>query len=136
MGYVNIEDEILDVEVMQFGDHNFMVRDRNREWYVFQDENVAGEAAREYYKDMAENDPYEIICMVGRDTLIQWGLGRSAGSGYNQVSSLMEWLNLWLDTPEELFASYDGNILTGTVSKDVMNEVGIASKNVVFYRHN
>jgi hypothetical protein len=34
-------------------------------------------------------------------------MGQPAGPGSNQVSSLSEWLDLWLSTPEEQWAGYD-----------------------------
>lgn len=68
----------------------------------------AGEKAREYWADMVENDPQEFTCMVGEETLLKWALGQFAGPGSTQVQSLEEWLDLWLDTPEEQWASYDG----------------------------
>lgn len=80
-----------------------------RDYYVFPDSDVAGLEAREYWEDMARNDPSEFANMVGHDTLTQWGMGQPAGPGSTHVTSLSDWLDLWLDTPEEHFASYDGN---------------------------
>jgi hypothetical protein len=113
-----------------------MVSDGNREWYVFQDEEQAGKEAREYWLDMATYDQAEFVYIVGESTLVEWALGNLAGPGSTQVSSLEEWLDLWLTTPEEQWASYDGNVLDGTVSKEVMDELGFDEKEVVFYRHN
>jgi len=79
------------------------------EYMVFADTEDAGEQAREYWADMAENDPIEFACIVGEETLIQWGMGHFAGPGTTKVESLGEWLDLWLDTPEEHWASYDGD---------------------------
>lgn len=78
-----------------------------REFYIARDNTHAGEKAKEYWEDMAYNDPREFTCMVGEETLIQWGLGNCAGPGYSKVGSLHEWLDLWLDTPEEFFAQHD-----------------------------
>jgi len=77
------------------------------EFYLAEDTEQAGEEAREYWKDMADNDPQEFTHMVGEQCLIAWALGTYAGPGSTQVSSLSEWLDLWLDTPEDHFASYD-----------------------------
>lgn len=77
------------------------------EYYIFRDREQAGEAAREYWEDLAQDDPREFACLVGEETLVQWGFGNYAGPGSTQVKSLNEWLDLWLDTPEEHFASYD-----------------------------
>jgi hypothetical protein len=78
------------------------------EWHLFASTEDAGKAAREYWEDMAERDPTEFRHMVGDETLIAWALGRYAGPGHTRVASLTEWLDLWLDTPEEYFAGYDG----------------------------
>lgn len=79
------------------------------EYYLFEDNETAGQLARDYWEDMARNDPTEFRAMVGDDTLIAWALGEYAGPGTTQVSSLDEWLDLWLDTPEEHWASYDSD---------------------------
>ena len=79
----------------------------NEEYYIFRDREQAGEAAREYWEDLAQDDPREFACLVGEETLISWGLGNYAGPGSTHVKSLTDWLDLWLDTPEEQFASYD-----------------------------
>jgi len=77
------------------------------DFILFEDSEIAGEEAREYWEDMAENDSKEFVCMVGEETLVAWALGQYAGPGSTHVQSLNEWLDLWLDTPEEHFASYD-----------------------------
>ncbi len=135
MGYVAIDKEVEDVTVDNYGDVKYL-RDGNREWVVFQNREEAGEAARDYYLDMAKNDPEEFACMVGEKTLVAWGLGQMAGPGYVAVRNLQEWCDLYLDLPEEHFGSYDGTEYEGTVSLEVMEELGFAFKEVVFYRHN
>ena len=72
------------------------------------DVETAGNEHRDYYRDMARNDPDEFLCMVGRETLVSWALGQAAGPGYEKVHSLDEWLELLKDYPEEHFATYDG----------------------------
>ena len=77
------------------------------ECYVARSGEAAGEAARQYWKDMAEDDPEEFTCLVGVKTLVAWALGCLAGPGTAAVGSLEEWLDLWLDTPEEQWAGWD-----------------------------
>ena len=119
--------------------------DDGTDWYVFEDSEAAGIEAREYWEDMAENDPKEFACLVGEETLIQWGLGRSAGPGSTAVNSLQEWLDLWLNVPEEHFASYDGSERTCRMSKALMEELDFEHlryeengkhHEFVCYRHN
>ena len=78
-----------------------------QEFYLAENSEEAGEKAREYWENMAQDDPKEFTCLVGEKTLVQWGLGQYAGPGSTQVKSLSEWLDLWLNTPREHFASYD-----------------------------
>lgn len=95
---------------------------------VFKDSKEAGKAARARWEDMAKNDPKEFACMVGEKTLVAWGLGQSASPGSRQVSSLKEWLDLWLDTPEEEFAHYDGEENDVKISAALADEMGIKRK--------
>ena len=84
-----------------------IITENGEEYYLVESREEAGEAAREYWEDLAQDDPKEFACLLGTETLIQWGLGNYAGPGSTQAQSLSEWLDLWLDTPEEHFASYD-----------------------------
>jgi hypothetical protein len=98
------------VEIASINDYGYtnVELEDGTEWYLFEDIKAAGKAAREYWKDLAENDPTEFTRLVGEKTLVNWGLGRYAGPGSTKVKSLDEWLDLWLDRPEEHFAGYDG----------------------------
>ena len=78
------------------------------DYIVMPSSEIAGRMARERWEDTVDGDPEEFIAIVGEDTLIKWAMGRYAGPGSTQVRSLKEWLDLWLDTPEEEFATYDG----------------------------
>jgi hypothetical protein len=109
--------------------------EEGEEFYLAESSETAGEVARGYWKEMAEDDPKEFACIVGEKTLIQWGLGQWAGPGSTQVQSLEEWLDLWLDTPEETWASYDGTEREVTrVGKEIIEELGFVP--TVAYRHN
>lgn len=105
------------------------------EFIVATDHETAGEAARAYWESMAQDDPKEFACLVGTETLVQWGMGHHAGPGSTQVASMDEWLDLWLDTPEEHFASYDGNECDVTAcGEELAEELGFTPG--VAYRHN
>ena len=72
--------------------------------HVFKSEEEAGEYARQYWEDYVECECSEdVVNLLGAETLISWALGRSAGPGTSKVNSLEEWLDLYIDTPEEHF---------------------------------
>jgi len=104
MSNIRIDGEFVDARV----DGGYVVSEGRREWSVFASREDAGKEARGYWADMADNDPTEFRHMVGDESLVQWALGRYAGPGSTRVRSLDAWLDLWLDTPDEHFASYDG----------------------------
>ena len=106
------------------------------EWAIFETRESAGESAREYWEDMAQNDAKEFVCMVGEETLVQWGMGHFAGPGSTQVQNLEEWLDLWIDTPEEHFASYDGEEHDCRINNNLKEELGFSDKKNVCYRQN
>jgi hypothetical protein len=106
-----------------------------RDWYVDEDSETAGKRSRAYWKEMAENDPSELTCMVGEDTLVKWALNQYAGPGSTHVRNLEEWLDLWLDTPEEQWASYDSNESDVDFCSEALEEE-LGFKPTVAYRHN
>jgi len=141
-GWIIINDEYLRVEKIHNYGWTMLELEDKTEWYFFEDHDAAGEAAREYWADMAENDPSEFACIVGEQTLIAWALNQSAGPGSVQVHNLEEWLDLWLNTPEEQWASYDGEEIEGVcLSPRLCESLGVdydksAANTWVVYRHN
>lgn len=101
-----------------------------REFYIFSSSEIAGDVAREYWKDMAENDPREFTCIVGEKALIAWGLGQNYAPGSVGVNSLEEWLDLTSTVPEEHWASYDG------LEREFKCKHPDYSDYTVAYRHN
>jgi len=73
------------------------------ELHLFKDEEQAGEYARDYWKDFIEDDRASAIEILGAETLMAWALGDPAGPGTSKVNSLEEWLDLYLDAPDEHF---------------------------------
>ena len=65
----------------------------------------AGQYARDYWEDCIKGDRETAIEMLGTDTLLSWALGEAAGPGSSKVKSLEEWLDLYLDAPDEHFES-------------------------------
>ena len=104
------------------------------EFYIAENSTIAGEKAREYWEEL---DPEELTCIIGTDTLVAWALGQSAGPGSTAVNSLEEWLDLWLGTPEEHFATYDSCEYVLEISDKLQQELGWDTKSdCVAYRSN
>jgi hypothetical protein len=136
---IRIEGEWKKVESIEMGSYlpMLVMEVGGEEYYVAETHEKAGEAARQYWKEMAENDPKEFIVIVGEENLVAWGLGQLAGPGSTAVQSLEEWLDLYLDAPEEEFASYDGIELA--LNEDdtdgaLQGKLGFVPE--VAYRHN
>ena len=74
------------------------------EYLFFRTREDAGQYVRDYWEDYIDTEsPEEVIAILGAETLISWALGRAAGPGSAKVKSLKEWLDLYLDVPEEHF---------------------------------
>ena len=117
------------------GVHSITFGDDPREYIVAESAEVAGQAARARWAEMAEHDPAEFRCMVGDQALIAWALGQPAGPGSTKVTSLDAWLDLHLDTPEEEFAGYDGEHCdVERVGSELADELGFVP--TVAYRTN
>jgi len=90
--------------------------------YLFEDEEAAGEYARTYWQDCIEDDRETAIEILGTDTLLSWALGEFAGPGSSKVRSLSEWLDLYLDAPEEHFE--EGSFSVSAVGENVVEAMG------------
>ena len=66
-------------------------------YMIFENKEEAGEVAKKYFEDMAENNPYQLVDYVGVEQLIEWARGRG--------ETLTDWLEAWLDVPEEFYRS-------------------------------
>jgi hypothetical protein len=132
---ITIDNEKMEDVEVNTGSYLPMITFDNRDYYVAESTEAAGEAARQYWKELAESDPKEFACMVGEETLVNWALGQYAGPSSTQVKSLDEWLDLWLDTPEEEFAGYDGEeVEVNDADNELIEELGFTP--TVAYRHN
>ncbi len=109
-------------EVNNYGYLPLVVLENGEEWYIAPSRERAGEQARAYWRDLVE-DPQEAVAILGEETLISWGLGRLAGPGTTKVRSLQEWLDLWLKTPEECWAGYDGLEHACSINRHLRDEL-------------
>lgn len=139
---VRLDGSITEIDSLYSGGYLPNVDLGGEDYYIAADSKAAGEAAREYYQDMAEQDPEEFTCFVGEQTLLKWALGQPAGVGTVTVTSLNEWLDLHLKVPHETWATYDGQEQQLFISAALAEELGIDNSDgndwveVVAYRHN
>ena len=123
-------------EVHDYGYLPIVELEDGRDFYLARNSKEAGEKAREYWEEMAENDPEEFAALVGEKTLVSWALGQYAGPGSTKVQNLDEWLDLWLNTPEEQWASYDSQEKDCQINRNLAFELDFDGLKAVCYRHN
>lgn len=124
---VIIDGELEDVSSVFIHGYLPMVSIGNRDYYLAEDEESAGKAARKYWEDMANDDKKEFVAIIGEERLLQWAMNE--GDAYG-CSSLNDFLDLVETVPEEEFAGYDGNPLEASTTlgdaknvDDFINEV-------------
>ena len=119
MSFIKLDSEIAkkkfftiaESDVTSFDNHAVIsLKDEAGNWaaelFLFKNEEDAGQCARDYWEDYIDGETSEeIVAILGADTLIAWALGREAGPGSSKVKNLNEWLDLYLDAPEEHFDS-------------------------------
>lgn len=116
--FIIIDGETLSVNRICTGGYPPTIETDGGEYVLAESREAAGKAARDYWHELVTDYPLEAAGFFSEETLIAWALGQRAGPGTRKVSSLNEWLDLWLDTPEEHWAGYDG------VERDVTAPAG------------
>jgi hypothetical protein len=101
------------------------------EVWLFRSREEAGEWARQSWEDRIRDDPDEAATLLGAEVLIRWALGMPAGPGSSQVRSLNEWLDLWLETPEEELGE---EFEVVQVAEDLVERLGFVPR-VAYKRH-
>ena len=120
--------------IHEFGSLPEIETDEGEDFILALDSGDAGKAARDYWEDLAHNDPEEFTCIVGKENLVKWALGHWAGPGNVQVNSLNDWFELTESVPEEHFASYDGEERNVTRVGQLADDLGFTP--TVAYRSN
>ena len=79
------------------------------DYYIAETRDQAGNAAKQYWLDLAEHDQNEFAYLIGESTLASWAIGHKAGPGTYKADSFEDWLdNAVYENPQEQFATYDG----------------------------
>jgi len=102
---IKIDGEVYEVDKVYKGGQLPLLECGKMEFYVAADSEEAGEAAADYWRDMAKNDKKEFRCIIGDKRLLQWVMGESDSFG---ISSLEEFYEVTATVPEEQWAGYDG----------------------------
>ena len=74
-----------------------------KEIFLFKSNKEAGQYAREYWEECIHGDRETAIEILGAETLLSWAFGEAAGPGSVKTKNLEEWLDLYLDAPDEHF---------------------------------
>jgi hypothetical protein len=91
------------------------------QFYIARDSEHAGEAVKQYYRDMICDSPDEFKCIIGTETLISWGMGLWAGVARN----LEGWLSVMARIPERHWGTHDLTEYEITqVSQDIVDDLG------------
>lgn len=93
----------------------------SRDYYLAPSSEVAGEAVRDRWRDMKDNDKAEFRAIIGDERLIQWACGESDSFG---IDSFDEFLERVGDHPEEELASYDGSEREAEINLVLAEELG------------
>lgn len=91
-----------------------------QDYYVARDSEEAGEAVRQRWIDMKDNDKKEFRCLIGDERLIQWACDESDSFG---ISSFDEFLERVGDAPGEELASYDGEEREANINLPLAEEL-------------
>ena len=93
------------------------------ELYLFKDEEEAGQFARDYWEEYIDHESSDaIVEMMGAETLVSWALGKLAGPGSVKVRNLEEWLDLYLEAPDEHFES--GPFEVEAIGENIVEKLG------------
>ncbi len=119
---IKIEGELHGILETTTGGYLPMVKTDQGEYYLAESSEKAGEAAVDYWYDMANNDPKEFACIIGEERLVQWLTGSYDKFGINSIEDFYSEVE---SVPEEQFASYDGAELdvSDELSEDELKEV-------------
>jgi hypothetical protein len=111
------------------------IEDSREEYVLFDDAEEAGEAAADYWRELAQDDPKEFIAIIGEERLVKWALGQSDEYGINGLESFCE---VTATVPEEEWAKYDGveHETTVKLMQEKDDEGNPQELQVVAYRHN
>lgn len=132
--FLDIDGEFYPVIDMDNDSGLYLINTGEKSFYVAEDSYEAGQPVEEYWRYMASNDPDEFAEMVGRDSLVSWGLGQLAGPGSVKVRSLEDWFSMTAEHPAEHWGSWDGTESEVTLSAALFAELEWNDPEGVVYR--
>lgn len=135
---INGEEKVISSVELDYGGSGgtfVEIEDSQEEYVLFDDAEEAGEAAADYWRELAQSDPKEFAAIIGTERLVLWGMRQQDSYGIDGLDSFCE---VTATVPEEEWAKYDGVESDATVK--LMQEKDDEGKpqelQVVAYRHN
>ena len=95
-------------------------------FYLAKDSESAGEAAREYWEDVANEDPEELVALVGAAQIVSWAFG----VGQN----LSDWIDTQEQYPADQWSGWQEELTVNVCGRLLEEELGFIP--TVAYRHN
>jgi hypothetical protein len=92
------------------------------ELHLFKNMEQAGKDARDYWEEYVHGDRQMAIELLGVDTLMSWAYGELGGPGSVKVKNLEDWLDLYLENPDEHFES--GPFDIELIGENIVEELG------------
>ena len=103
-----IDNDILEVTEIYNTSYGKTFCSGGRKYRLFKHRDDAVDSVIDYYTNMANNEPDELVYLIGTECLIKWALGNYASLGYITTKNFTEWIEIVSNNPKELWASYDG----------------------------
>ena len=107
------------VELVSPGEYLPRIFIGNREYLVAESLEEAGEAATQYWKNLEAWNPDAFTWQVGEEAAALWEAGKKArpdrSPDRSRPLTFRQWLKLWKQHPEKLWASYDEKLVQAQV---------------------
>ncbi len=97
-----------------------------KDFYLARDSKAAGDALREYWEDMANDNPEELVALVGTKQIVSWAFGVG--------QDLSDWIDLKEENPADDWSGWQEELTVAVCGRKLAEELGFVP--TVAYRHN
>ena len=92
MASIRIDGDIYNDVTVSTGGYLPMVEDGSSDWYVAEDYEQADAATLTYWQDMADNDPKELVCLIGEKRIVEmWANGTTLEDFVGDIPAGEQW---------------------------------------------